>query len=178
MLQHSQPSRTHSVLVLIVLCATVAGCKGSPPPPPRSTTQEAAPAPAPASAPATKRPQTLAEKQEWANAHPWGVHTGTSRLHGRVEWPDAPDEVSRRRLQLKGLKGTPNDGFVYMVYADERGEYDFDRIKGGVFKLSDDLRTPYHWRLRVEIGEGEDRVIDLNPGNSIKAQDDFQEDGK
>ena len=127
---------------------------------------------------APPREPTLAEKSaQYTKEHPWGDFTGTSRLHGKLHWPAPPAAVVRRALVLKGIKGTPSAGLYYRVRTDGAGEFVFDRVKGGEFKLSDDISDGFHWRLRVEIRDGEERAIDLTPSNSRSTRDDFPLDG-
>ena len=156
----------------------LAGCKGSPPPPPPP--RAATPPPAsPGTDAVEPREPTVAERSAaYTREHPWGDYTGTARLSGRMDWPDAPDTLIRRALVLKGVKGTPSFGLYYRLRADEHGEFAFDRIQGGEFKLSDDVSgSGFHWRLRMEIREGEAATVDLTPANSVKVRDDFPQDG-
>lgn len=163
-----------SALVALIL---LVGCNGSPaPPPPKAKSA--------AEGPQRERPKPAVEPAPgdktaaYAKEFPWGDYTGTSRLSGRLEWPEAPDDTVRRALVLKGVKGTPSFGLYYRLRTDEQGEFAFDKIKGGDFKLSDDVSGPaFHWRLRVQIGEGESRSIDLTPANSIAVDDKFPDDG-
>ncbi len=83
----------------------------------------------------------------------------------------------RRALVLKGVRETPSAGLRYRVRTDAGGEFVFDRVKGGEFKLSDDISDGFHWRLRVEIRDGEDVAMNLTPSNSIRVRDDFPLDG-
>ncbi len=163
-------------LTASVLCASllvIAGCKGSGP------ESRVASVPAYARVEPSKQAVAYAEKASaYAKEHPWGDYTGTSRLRGVVAWSDGsepPVPMVRRPLVLKGIKGTSSYGLYYRLRANERGEFDFDRIKGGEFKLSDDITGGFHWRLRVEIRDGQDVTLDLTRDNSITVRDDFPE---
>jgi hypothetical protein len=85
--------------------------------------------------------------------------------------PEAP--VVRRGLVLKGIKGTPTQGVYYHLRTDEDGEFRFERIRGGSYKLSDDIASGYHWRLRLDVDDHASVTVDLTPANSIAVRDDF-----
>lgn len=167
---------------IIVLAAAVglAGCPNRPapaPPPPRAASQS----PLEVSESERPRQQTHLERMvAYRKENPWGENTGTARLRGTMLWGEEgqpPAPVPRRRLVLKGVKGTPTEGIYYRLRTDEQGEFLFDRIRGGEFKLSDDTAAGFHWRLRISIAEGENRALDLTLANSIRVRDDFPEDG-
>jgi hypothetical protein len=165
--------------VLIVFAAVgLAGCQNRrAPSPPRAALKS----PGEASESEHAKQRTDLERLvAYGKKHPWGDNTGRARLRGTMLWgedgpPLAP--VSPRRLQLKGVKGTPTEGIYYRVRTSEEGEFLFDRIRGGEFKLSDDTAAGFHWRLRIAIAETDDHALDLSPTNSIKVRDDFAEDG-
>ena len=61
----------------------------------------------------------------------------------------------------------------YHIRTDREGNYKFSRIPAGTYKLTDtNVLTP-KWRLKVEVRQGEDSLIDLGPENSVKMRDDF-----
>jgi hypothetical protein len=165
-------------VLMLIAAAGVAGCQNRPgPPPPRGAIHS----PTEASESAQAKPPTDLERSvAYSRENPWGENTGTARLRGTMLWGEdwqRPAPVPRRRLVLRGVKGTPTEGVYYRIRANEQGEFLFDRIRGGQFKLSDDTAAGFHWRLRISIAEGEDRALDLTPANSIMARDDFAEDG-
>jgi hypothetical protein len=160
-------------LLLVVPGVAVAGCQRSaaPTPPPR-VSAPAAPAPAPRAAVPTAAERSTAYTRE----HPWGENTGTARLRGTATWGegnDAPAPVYRRTFLLRGLEGAANESVRYTLRTNANGEYVFDRILGGEYELTDGLALGSHWRLRVQINEGDDVTLDLTPGNSRDVRDDF-----
>lgn len=113
----------------------------------------------------------MPDSSTYSRDHPWGDNTGTARLSGTMRWRDdgsSPPLVYRRAVTLKGLNDTPSAGLEYRGRTNEQGEFIFDRIQGGEFELSDDTDViPPHWRLRVDIRDGEARTVDLTPENSL-----------
>ena len=61
----------------------------------------------------------------------------------------------------------------YRLRTDEDGRFNFSKVAPGVYKLSDRVVGQPRWRLRVEVKPGEAAFLDLDPGNSTKAPDDF-----
>jgi hypothetical protein len=165
--------------LLILAAAGLIGCQNRPAPP--TPSRVAIQSPIETSESERAKQQTDLERMvAYRKENPWGENTGTARLRGTMVWPEngqPPAPISRRRLVLKGVKGTPTEGVYYRIRANEQGEYLFDRIRGGEFKLSDDTAVGFHWRLRISIAENEDRTLDLTPTNSIGVRDDFAEDG-
>lgn len=160
--------------VAVLALASLAGCKGSPPPPPKTESPATPAAPvATAARPAPDAPVTSATES------PWGEHTGTARLRGTLSWdgPESPAPAHRPQLSLRGFRGTATDGIDYRVRTNEQGEFVFDRIKGGEYMLRDIVLGGPHWRLRVDIKDGEDLTLDLALDNSIKVRDDFPQAG-
>jgi hypothetical protein len=161
---------------LVVLTLLLTACQRAPapaPPPPPVSAPPGPPAPPRAAAPSAAERSTA-----YSREHPWGETTGTARLHGTVTWGegnDPPAPVYRRALLLRGLRGASNEGVRYMLRTDANGEYVFDRIQGGEYELTDGLAPGSHWRLRVQISEGDDMRLDLSPGNSVTVHDDFPE---
>jgi hypothetical protein len=161
-------------LLLVVPVLAVAGCQRAPapaPPPPRPVSAPPAPA-----VPRTATPTAAERSTAYSREHPWGEETGTARLHGTVTWAEGnnpPAPVYRRALLLRGLKGASNESVRYMLRTDATGEYVFDRILGGEYELTDGLAPGSHWRLRVQISNGDDMRLDLSPGNSVTSHDDF-----
>jgi hypothetical protein len=164
---------------LILVAVGLIGCQNRPEPP--TPSRVAIHSPIETSESERAKQQTDLERMvAYRKENPWGENTGTARLRGTILWGDdgqSPAPIPRRRLVLKGVKGTPSEGIYYRLRTDEQGAFLFDRIRGGDFKLSDDTAAGFHWRLRISIAEGEDRALDLTPANSIKVRDDFAEDG-
>jgi hypothetical protein len=101
---------------------------------------------------------------------------GDSGVHGRVVWAEgqAPEPLKRFQVHLYGLsqEGTPR-GVSFHVRTDRDGNYKFEKIPAGIYKLTDDNVGAPKWRLKVEIREGEDALLDLGPENSLSKRDDF-----
>ncbi len=115
------------------------------------------------------------QSSAYSREHPWGPQTGTARVSGVLSWdgdgPAAP--AYRPALLLLGIAGTPSDGRFYRVRTNEQGQFVFDRIKGGEYQMRDQTGREVHWRLRVNVAEGQDLSIDLSPANTVKVRDDF-----
>ncbi len=170
-----------ALLTMLALLGVV-GCQGSPaPPPPKGENPPPTGVPAAPIAP-TKPPEAkLDTSTAYTKEHPWGEDTGTARLSGTMSWAegnDPPKPLWRRSVVLIGLKDTPSAGLFYNVFGNEQGEYVFDRIKAGQFQLTDrDGNNEVHWRLRVEVEEGGEKILDLTPDSGIKVRDDFPREG-
>ena len=172
-------------LPLVVLLGLLVGCQRSPSAPPAAAKPTARrppppPGPLPTRAEVENPHQAEADRSTaYTKEHPWGEHTGTARLRGVLTWdgngPPAP--AYRPALELKGLQDTPSAGLFYRVQTDEQGQFVFDRIKSGQFQLTDHVSPEPHWRLKIELGEREEKVLDLSPGNSLKVRDDFRKAG-
>ncbi len=160
----------------------LAGCQRSPAPPFSQTpSTPSVPAPAP-SAPPVKTAMMAAERSTaYSREHPWGEDTGTARLKGTVTWAEGnepPAPLYRRALLLRGLQSAPNENRRYTLRTTANGKYVFDRIVGGEYELTDNLTAGFHWRLRIQINDGDDVTLDLTPGNGIPVHDDFPEESK
>jgi hypothetical protein len=108
--------------------------------------------------------------------NPWGDTTGTAKVQGRVLWAEggrSMEPIARRQVTLKGLKGSPRQGIYYSVRTNEQGDFEFDRILAGEYRLSDGEQ----WRLKVRVQDGESLTVDLTPENSTKVRDDFPQEG-
>ena len=166
--------------VLLLALAPLAGCQGSPPPPPPPKVAMPSPS-APTAVTDPKRQQEdLAKLTAYTKEKPWGENTGSGSLRGTMTWAEGgapPAPLARRPLMLKSLTGEPTEKVRYLVRTGDQGEFQFDRIRGGDYKLSDDSAAGFHWRLRVTIGEGQDLTLNLGPDNSVKVRDDFPQDG-
>jgi hypothetical protein len=168
-----------TAVLILVAASALAGCQNQPAPP--TPQRVAIQSPIETTQSERAKQQTHLERMvAYRKENPWAENTGTARLRGSILWGDdgqSPAPIPRRRLVLKGVKGTPTEGIYYRIRASEEGEYLFDRIRGGEFKLSDDTAAGFHWRLRISIADREDRALDLTPANSINVRDDFPEDG-
>jgi hypothetical protein len=176
-----------TVASALLVVALLAGCQRQP-----STPSGASPPPAPGATAATTAGGTAeraggskvgdyAHKEEaerssaYTRENPWGLNTGTARVSGVLSWegdgPPAP--AYRPALVLRGIAGTGSDARFYRVRTDEQGHFVFDKIKGGQYHLHDQTGRGVHWRLRVDVSEGQDLSLDLSPANSVNVRDDF-----
>jgi len=101
---------------------------------------------------------------------------GDSGVRGRVVWSEGQgtEPLKRFQVHLYGLTpdGAPK-GVSFHVRTDRDGNYKFEKIPAGIYKMTDDNVGTPKWRLKVEVRPGEDALIDLGPENSLKARDDF-----
>ena len=101
---------------------------------------------------------------------------GESGVHGRVVWDDGQGPQPLQRLQIH-LYALAEDGtskrMKFQVRSDREGNYRFSKIPAGTYKMTDDNVGTPKWRLKVEVRQGEDALIDLGPDNSVKTRDDF-----
>jgi hypothetical protein len=101
---------------------------------------------------------------------------GDSGVHGRIVWDEGQGAEPLKRFQVHlyalSLDGT-SKGMSFHVRSDREGNYKFEKIPAGLYKMTDNNVGTPKWRLKVEIRAGEDALIDLGPVNSLKARDDF-----
>jgi hypothetical protein len=165
-----------------LLLVLLAGCsEPAAPPKPAAKLTPAAPVGTMSPAARSAQQEQLARIVEYTKAHPWGENTGTATVRGRLLWTDGsgPEQpVVRRGVLLKGLKGTPTEGVYYSVRTDEHGEFKLERIRGGAYKLTDEIAAGFHWRLRVDVRDDTETIIDLTPTNSVAVRDDFPDTGR
>jgi hypothetical protein len=116
-----------------------------------------------------------------ADAPPVDTATGSvGGLRGQVVWNKAEDpvEVSRLQLFLRGIPNTPTHEQYYVLRTQNDGRFTFAKVVPGSYKLTNRVAGKPHWRLRVDIAQGEPVTLDLNPQNSTRTRDDFPEDDK
>jgi hypothetical protein len=101
---------------------------------------------------------------------------GDSAVHGRVVWDEGNGAEPLKRFQLH-LYAQSEDGrskgMSFAVRTDRDGNYRFDKIPPGTYKMTDNNVGMPRWRLKVDLRLGEDVLIDLGPQNSINTRDDF-----
>jgi hypothetical protein len=111
-----------------------------------------------------------------ADAASTDERVGTSGVHGRVVWSDAgaTEPLKRFQVHLYALsEDGASKGMSFHVRTDREGNYKFEKIPPGTYKLTDhNVLTP-KWRLKVEVRPGEDTLVDLGPENTLKTRDDF-----
>lgn len=100
---------------------------------------------------------------------------GQTTVRGRIVTEDGV--VPRLRLFLKGRPGTPTAEFQYVTLPREDGRFEFARIPGGTYMLSDAIVGKPRWRLRVEVPASGEIDVPLTAANGFAARDDFPEDG-
>jgi len=67
----------------------------------------------------------------------------------------------------------PKRVVYFRIRTDQAGRYRFPKVPPGVYKLTDTAAGPARWRLRVELGPGQEMNLDLGPDNGTKVRDDF-----
>src|SRR5439155_24983502 len=101
---------------------------------------------------------------------------GDSGGHGRIVWDEGQGTQPLKRAQIH-LYALEEDGtskrMSFHVGSDREGNYKFERIPAGTYKMTDDNVGTPKWRLNVVLRPGEDAVIELGPDNSLKTRDDF-----
>ena len=94
-------------------------------------------------------------------------------LQGRALFSDSAGGVAPMEQMLLFLHDYPNRVVYFRIRTDEAGRYRFPKVPPGIYKLTDRASGPPRWRLRVELGPGQDMNLDLGPENSTKVRDDF-----
>jgi len=101
---------------------------------------------------------------------------GDSGVHGRIVWDEGQGTQPLKRAQIH-LYALEEDGtskrMSFHVRSDREGNYKFERIPAGTYKMTDDNVGTPKWRLKVVLRPGEDALIELGPDNSLKTRDDF-----
>jgi Carboxypeptidase regulatory-like domain len=112
-------------------------------------------------------PSQSSAKDDWA---------GDSGVHGRVVWNEGQGAEPLKRYQIH-LYALGDDGkskgISFRVRTDRDGNYRFAKVPPGTYKMTDNNVGEPKWRLKVELKQGEDAVIDLGPDNSVRTRDDF-----
>jgi carboxypeptidase family protein len=96
-------------------------------------------------------------------------------VHGRVVFGEtSTDAAPKGRMQLF-LMEHPSRVNYFRIRTDEQGNFNFENVPPGVYKLTDRAAGHAIWRLRVELKPGQDLSLDLSPANSTRVRDDFPE---
>lgn len=96
-------------------------------------------------------------------------------VHGHVVFGESSNDVPpKQRMQLF-LMEHPSRVKYFRIRTDEQGNFKFENVPAGVYKLTERAAGPPIWRLRVELKPGQDLSLDLNPANSTRVRDDFPE---
>jgi hypothetical protein len=117
-----------------------------------------------------------------ASTHPGAAdavkdeRVGDSGVHGRIVWNEGQGVEPLKRFQVH-LYAIGEDGaskpMTFHVRTDREGNYRFSKIPSGIYKLTDTNVVTPRWRLKIEVRQGEDALIDLGPENSLNVRDDF-----
>lgn len=81
----------------------------------------------------------------------------------------------RFRLFLSGVPNSPVKDKFYVLRTDQDGAYRFTNVTPGVYMLRGLNSGRPVWRLKVTLESGQNLLLDLTPGNSVKVRDDFPE---
>lgn len=104
------------------------------------------------------------------------VQSDSSALFGRAifaEKGERPQPMRRMQLFLVGQPNTPTKEERYSLRTDEDGSFKFSGVVPGPYMLTNRVAGEPTWRLRVELKPSEEKQLELGPGNSTQAQDDF-----
>jgi tetratricopeptide (TPR) repeat protein len=94
-------------------------------------------------------------------------------VRGRVLFDDTPGVIApEKRMQLL-LSDYPKREVYLRVRTDAEGQFRFEGVPPGIYKLTDRVAGPPRWRLRVELKPGQELILDLDPANSTRVRDDF-----
>jgi hypothetical protein len=126
---------------------------------------------------ASARNRSVARAESTSDSSANDNWAGDSGLHGRVLWNEGQGVEPLKRFQIHlyalGEDGK-SKGVSFRVRTDREGNYRFEKIPPGTYKMTDDNVGEPKWRLKVELKQGENAVMDLGPDNSVKARDDFR----
>ena len=101
---------------------------------------------------------------------------GNAVLVGRALFAEKgaePGAMRRLQLFLVGQPDSPTKEERYSLRTDENGDFKFPDVRPGPYMLTNRVAGQPIWRLRVELKPGEEKQLDLDPGNSIAVRDDF-----
>ena len=106
---------------------------------------------------------------------------GNSGVHGRIvgnEGRGVTEPLTRFQVHLYAIgEDGASKGMSFHVRTDREGNYKFSKIPPGTYKLTDSNVLTPKWRLKIEVRQGEDALIDLGPENSLNVRDDFPKSG-
>ena len=105
---------------------------------------------------------------------------GNAVLAGRAVFAEAgarPAPMPRLQLFLRGQPDSPVKDGRYVLRTDGDGNFRFSDIPPGPYMLTNRLAGKPIWRLRVELKPSDEKLLELNVGNSVAIRDDFPEPG-
>ncbi len=73
------------------------------------------------------------------------------------------------------MPGTTVKDEYHLLRTDQQGNFRFINVVPGDYMLTNAVAGRPIWRLKVSVGGGERRVLDLSPANDVGARDDFPE---
>lgn len=97
---------------------------------------------------------------------------GDSGLQGQVLRADGKP-TTRVQLFLKGAPQSPLQSLQYVLRTDDDGRFEFKRIPGGTYMLTNKIAGAPTWRLRVQLTPGQITTLDLSEANRAEVRDDF-----
>ena len=103
---------------------------------------------------------------------------GNAVLMGRAMFAEAgakPEPMPRLQLFLRGQPDSPVKDGRYVLRTDEDGNFKFSNVPPGTYMLTNRLAGQPIWRLRVELQPADEKLLELNGGNSVAVRDDFPE---
>jgi tetratricopeptide (TPR) repeat protein len=103
---------------------------------------------------------------------------GNAVLIGRAVFAEAgakPEPMPRLQLFLRGQPDSPVKDGRYVLRTDEDGSFRFSNVPPGPYMLTNRLAGQPIWRLRVELQPADEKLLELNTGNSVAVRDDFPE---
>jgi tetratricopeptide (TPR) repeat protein len=113
---------------------------------------------------------------ERATAADRELQPGNAVLSGRAlfaEKGERPGPMRRMQLFLVGQPDSPTKEERYNLRTGEDGSFTFPNVVPGPYMLTNRIAGQPTWRLRVELKPSEEKQLELGPGNSLAAQDDF-----
>jgi tetratricopeptide (TPR) repeat protein len=103
---------------------------------------------------------------------------GNAELVGRAIFAEAgakPEPMRRLQLFLRGQPDGPAKDERHVLRTDEDGNFKFSNVPPGTYMLTNRLAGQPIWRLRVELQPADEKLLELNVGNSVAVRDDFPE---
>ena len=83
----------------------------------------------------------------------------------------------RMQLHLVGQPDSPTKEERHVLRTGNDGSFRFGNVMPGFYMLTDRVAGKPQWRLKIEVNTGATLRLDLNPGNSTSARDDFPNRG-
>src|SRR5262249_31341887 len=84
---------------------------------------------------------------------------GDSGVHGRIVWAEGQGREPLKRFQVHLYAQSPDGspkGMSFHIRTDRDGNYKFEKIPAGIYKMTDNNVGAPRWRLKVEVRPGDD----------------------